>query len=91
MVKSKHLKQQKVIWFTGLPSSGKTTLANKLGEILETEEIPFYILDGDNIRKELSQDLGFSFSDRVENNRRIACCKNVIPGWSSYYSGYNFT
>jgi bifunctional enzyme CysN/CysC len=72
LVKSKHLKQQKVIWFTGLPSSGKTTLANKLGEILETEEIPFYILDGDNIRKELSQDLGFSFSDRVENNRRIA-------------------
>ena len=78
LVKSKQFTQQKVIWFTGLPASGKTTIANELGNILEKHGIPFYILDGDNMRKEINSDLGFSISDRIENNRRISHIAKIL-------------
>ena len=78
LVKSKQFTQQKVIWFTGLPASGKTTIANELGNILEKHGIPFYILDGDNMRKEINTDLGFSISDRIENNRRISHIAKIL-------------
>jgi len=60
-----------VIWFTGLSGSGKSTLAGKLEEILFAEGIHTYLLDGDNVRKGINSDLGFSASDREENLRRI--------------------
>lgn len=61
-----------VLWFTGLSGAGKSTLADALEKRLFTEGIRTYILDGDNIRQGLNQDLGFSPEDRSENIRRIA-------------------
>ena len=60
-----------VIWFTGLPSSGKSTLGHALEEKLYEIGHIAYVLDGDNIRHGLNQDLGFSPEDREENIRRI--------------------
>jgi len=60
-----------VLWFTGLPSSGKSTIANELEKKLITMGIRTYILDGDNVRMGLCKDLGFSEADRGENIRRI--------------------
>lgn len=62
----------KVIWFTGLSGSGKSTLANLLEIELHQQGKRTYILDGDNIRQGLNNDLGFTDSDREENIRRIA-------------------
>jgi len=60
-----------VIWLTGLPSSGKSTIAVELQAILFELGCNVYILDGDNIRHGLNKDLGFSPADREENIRRI--------------------
>jgi adenylylsulfate kinase len=60
-----------VIWFTGLPCSGKSTLANELDKTLYSKGIRSYVLDGDNIRKGLNADLSFSDEGRKENLRRI--------------------
>ena len=62
----------KVIWFTGLSGSGKSTIANALEKELHAQGKRTYILDGDNIRQGLNKDLGFTDSDRVENVRRVA-------------------
>ena len=60
-----------VVWFTGLPCSGKTTLADKLRPKLLENNFLVVVLDGDQIRKTLSPDLGFLEQDRKENIRRI--------------------
>jgi len=60
-----------IIWFTGLSASGKSSLAYSLEEALHKNKIRTYVLDGDNIRKGLCKDLGFSDEDRTENIRRI--------------------
>ncbi|XOV86640.1 MAG: sulfate adenylyltransferase subunit CysN [Pseudomonadota bacterium] len=62
----------KVLWFTGLSGSGKSTVANALEQVLYARGMHTYILDGDNIRHGLNKDLGFTDADRVENVRRIA-------------------
>ncbi|HPD60982.1 MAG TPA: adenylyl-sulfate kinase [Thermodesulfobacteriota bacterium] len=59
------------IWFTGLPSAGKSTLAVELEEVMYERGFHTYILDGDNVRHGLNKNLGFSPEDRVENIRRI--------------------
>jgi bifunctional enzyme CysN/CysC len=61
----------KVLWFTGLSGSGKSTIANALERALHEQGIRTYLLDGDNIRHGLNNDLGFTDADRVENIRRI--------------------
>lgn len=61
-----------VFWFTGLPSSGKSTLAHAVEKRLYEKGIRTYTFDGDNIRHGLCSDLGFSEKDREENLRRIA-------------------
>ena len=66
-----HGHNSKIIWFTGLSGSGKTTIANELEDILHSKGISTFILDGDNIRQGLNNDLGFSQEDRKENIRRI--------------------
>ena len=62
----------KVIWFTGLSGSGKSTIANALEKELHAQGKRTYILDGDNVRQGLNRDLGFTDADRVENIRRVA-------------------
>ena len=60
-----------IFQFTGLSGSGKTTLANLLRELLERDGYSVTILDGDEIRKRLSADLGFSKADRIEHVLRM--------------------
>jgi adenylylsulfate kinase len=73
------------IWLTGLPCSGKTTLADALIPKLEAAGYAPYRLDGDVIRRGLSCDLGFSAGDRRENLRRVAyvcsmlCDNGILP------------
>ncbi len=68
------LLQQKgiAIWFTGLSGSGKTTIAITLEKELHNKGLLTQILDGDNIRVGINNNLGFSDIDRIENIRRIA-------------------
>jgi len=60
-----------VIWFTGLPASGKSTIAHLVEKELHRQGCSTYVLDGDNIRHGLCSDLDFSPKDRTENIRRI--------------------
>ena len=60
-----------ILWFTGLSSSGKSTLAHAVEEQLYRKKCRTYVLDGDNVRHGLCGDLGFSDADRKENIRRI--------------------
>ncbi|GAB4418261.1 MAG: adenylyl-sulfate kinase [Thermodesulfovibrionales bacterium] len=60
-----------VLWFTGLPSSGKSTIAHAVENRLHQMGCRTFVLDGDNIRHGLCSDLGFSKEDRAENIRRI--------------------
>ncbi len=67
------LKQKsKLLWFTGLSGSGKSTVANALDIRLNEAGKATYLLDGDNIRLGINSDLGFSIEDRNENIRRIS-------------------
>jgi adenylyl-sulfate kinase len=60
------------VWMTGLPASGKSTVAAAVEARLVGEGRPAYVLDGDNLRHGLNGDLGFSAEDRAENVRRTA-------------------
>jgi bifunctional enzyme CysN/CysC len=62
----------RVVWFTGLSGSGKSTIANLVEKRLHADGRHTYILDGDNVRHGLNRDLGFTEADRVENIRRVA-------------------
>lgn len=59
------------LWLTGLPASGKSTVASALEQVLVQRGIHAFRLDGDNIRHGLNKNLGFSREDRAENIRRI--------------------
>ncbi|MCC7260140.1 MAG: adenylyl-sulfate kinase [Alphaproteobacteria bacterium] len=60
-----------ILWFTGLSGAGKSTLALELEKRLFDRGIQVYVLDGDNVRRGLNSDLGFSPEDRSENIRRV--------------------
>jgi len=64
--------RSKVLWFTGLSGSGKSTIAQHLERRLYNEGFFPQVLDGDNIRSGINNNLGFSIEDRQENIRRIA-------------------
>jgi len=64
--------KSKLLWFTGLSGSGKSTVANALDIRLNEIGKRTYLLDGDNIRLGINSDLGFSIEDRNENIRRIS-------------------
>jgi adenylyl-sulfate kinase len=66
------------VWFTGLPSSGKSTLARLLEEVLVERGQRVEVLDGDEVRLRLSRGLGFSKEDRDENIRRITYVAKLI-------------
>jgi bifunctional enzyme CysN/CysC len=63
--------QPRLLWFTGLSGSGKTTIANLVEKKLHAQGRHTFLLDGDNVRHGLNKDLGFTDADRVENIRRI--------------------
>ncbi len=67
------LKNQKpkLLWFTGLSGSGKSTIANEVEKSLALMNRHTFLLDGDNVRHGLNKDLGFTESDRIENIRRV--------------------
>lgn len=66
------------VWLTGLPSSGKSTLAGLLAERLRASDYPVEVLDGDEIRLRVSKGLGFSKDDRNENIRRISYVAKLL-------------
>ncbi len=68
-----NLKNQKakLLWFTGLSGSGKSTIANEVEKRLALMNRHTFLLDGDNVRHGLNKDLGFTEADRIENIRRV--------------------
>ena len=97
-VKKQHrrslLKQKgTLLWLTGLPGSGKSTIAYALEKFLIENNRLCYVLDGDNIRLGLNSNLGFSSEDRQENIRRIGevsalFCDSGIITIASFVSPY---
>ena len=63
--------QPRVLWFTGLSGSGKSTIANAVEQRLNLMNRHTFLLDGDNVRHGLNRDLGFTEADRIENIRRV--------------------
>ena len=61
-----------VVWFTGLSGAGKSTIAAALEARLRAREVLVYNLDGDDVRRGLNRDLGYTDADRVESIRRIS-------------------
>jgi adenylylsulfate kinase len=68
----------RVIWLTGLPSAGKSTIAAAVAEQLERDGRPVQVLDGDAVRAELCADLGYGRADRDENVRRIGYVADLL-------------
>ncbi len=62
----------RLLWITGLPAAGKSTVADRLEQKLHAAGVHTYLLDGDNVRHGLNRDLGFTEQDRVESVRRVA-------------------
>src|SRR5205807_1654260 len=70
-----------VLWLTGLSGAGKSTIGNLVDRRLHSLGRHTYLLDGDNVRKGLNKDLGFTDADRVENVRRVAeVAKLMVDG-----------
>ena len=65
-------------WFTGLPCSGKTTVADRVAEILRDKGYRVERLDGDIVRRSLTSDLGFSKEDRDENIKRVTFVAKLL-------------
>ena len=63
--------RSKLLWFTGLSGSGKSTIANEVEKALNLMNRHTFLLDGDNVRHGLNKDLGFTETDRIENIRRV--------------------
>ncbi|MGB9907569.1 MAG: adenylyl-sulfate kinase [Candidatus Saccharicenans sp.] len=81
------------LWFTGLPCSGKSAVADRVAEILRSHNMKVERLDGDVVRKSLCRDLGFSKKDRDENIRRVAfvaklLTRNGVAVLTSFISPY---
>lgn len=81
------------VWFTGLPGSGKSTIANLVAEKLKTRGYKVERLDGDIVRKGLTRDLGFSKEDRDKNIERVSfvaklLTRNGVIVLSSFVSPY---
>jgi len=67
-----------ILWFTGLSGAGKSTMAHAVEDALHQRGVRTFVLDGDNVRKGLCKDLGFSDADRTENIRRIGEVSNLL-------------
>ncbi len=85
-----------VVWITGLPASGKTTVARLLAELLRSRGLKVELLDGDEVRRWLSSDLGFTREDREKHLTRVAhlcriLARNGIAVIASFVSPYRDT
>jgi adenylylsulfate kinase len=67
-----------VVWLTGLPCSGKTTIARMLEERMKGDGVSVEVLDGDEVRRNLSPDLGFSKEDREVHAKRVAFVSRLL-------------
>ena len=67
-----------VVWLTGLPGSGKTTIARLVEGHIRKLGLPVEVLDGDEVRKNLSPELGFSKQDREAHARRVVYISNLL-------------
>ncbi len=81
------------LWFTGLPCSGKSAIADKLADVLRAKGLRVERLDGDIVRQDLTRDLGFSKEDRDENIRRVTfvaklLSRNGVAVLTSFISPY---
>lgn len=81
------------LWFTGLPCSGKSAVADRVAEILKEWGLRVERLDGDIVRRSLTRDLGFSREDRNENIRRVTfvaklLTRNGVAVLTSFISPY---
>ena len=72
------MKESWTVWFTGLHGAGKSTIAAGLAERLRHDNIPVVIVDGDEIRKTVSSDLGYSAAERNEHMKRVAGICRII-------------
>jgi adenylylsulfate kinase len=70
--------QALTVWLTGLPSAGKTTLAELVAQRLRNDGVAVELLDGDLVRKHIGRELGFSRQDREENLRRICFLADLL-------------
>jgi adenylylsulfate kinase len=77
-VPSARLEDGLTVWLTGLPSAGKTTIANGLAARLTDAGLPVEILDGDDVRQVLGPELGFSREDRDRNVRRVGYVAELL-------------
>ena len=66
------------VWFTGLPCSGKTTIADRVAEVLRNNGHRVERLDGDTVRQGLTSDLGFTKEDRDENIKRVTFVSKLL-------------
>ena len=81
------------LWFTGLPCSGKSAVADRVAEMLKEKGLKVERLDGDIVRQSLTRDLGFSKQDRNENIRRVTfvaklLTRNGVAVLTSFISPY---
>ena len=67
-----------IVWLTGLSGAGKTTIANSLKDVISHRDLNVEVLDGDVVRTNLSQGLGFSKGDRDINIRRVGYVANLL-------------
>ena len=75
----KKMKEKGVtVWFTGLPCCGKTTIADRVADILSKQSYRVERLDGDIVRKDLTSDLGFSKEDRDQNIKRVTFVAKLL-------------
>jgi adenylylsulfate kinase len=72
-----------VIWFTGIPASGKSTLAMEIQKRLEAMDLPVENLDADEVRANLSPNLGYTEEARDENTKRLAWFANKMAGYGA--------
>jgi len=76
--------QPATVWLTGLPCSGKTTLALALAEALRSRGQAVVVLDGDDVRRSLSADLGFDDASRRENVRRCGAVAELVTASGAF-------
>ena len=71
------------LWFTGLPCSGKTTIAQHVKDALEASGDPVELLDGDELRRHFSAGVGFSKVDRSNHLKRVAYMCHLLSRQAS--------